>query len=96
MGKSICINMVCASFYFLEEISKYINMSGCKKANLVGKSNNYKYIQYSRKDDILNIYQFFYKNCNTFLERKKDKMEYILNNYESIRENINKSRSGSK
>lgn len=92
-GKNITLNFVSGSFIFLEEISSLLNRETlCKKANLVGKSNNYRYLSYNRLDDIRNIYEYLYNESTLFLERKKEKIEYIISNYDIIKILINKDR----
>ena len=88
------MNIVSASIKFLKELAKELaKETNCKESNLVGTSNNFKYIQFSAKDDLYKLYDFLYKESNIYMDRKRDKYTYIVENYTSIKEIINKVRS---
>lgn len=89
-GKSICLNMISGSYEFLQSVSDILHRKAfCKKATLVGRSKNFKYIQYSTKEDLLKIYNYLYNDSCIYLNRKKDKFAYILENYEELKLKIN-------
>lgn len=92
-GKSITLNFVSGSFKFLNEISNTLNYeSKCKKANLVGRSENFRYLSYTTLDDIEKLYKYLYFESTVFLERKRERIEYIISNYTNIKKDINKNR----
>jgi hypothetical protein len=92
--KQIGLNIVSASIKFLKELAKELaKETNCKESNLVGSSNNFKYIQFSAKDDLYKLYDFLYKESNIYMDRKRDKYTYIVENYTSIKEIINKVRN---
>ena len=83
--KQITLNFVSGSISFLEDVSTELNIqSKCRKANLVGSSKSYKYISYTTKNDLLNIHNYLYNNSNILLERKKNKFEYIIDNFDNL------------
>lgn len=91
--KTITLNFVSGSIHFLNNLSSELhNQSGCKIANLVGISKNYKYINYTTKKDLLNINNYLYKNSTIFLERKKLKLDFIIKNFDNLILTINKNR----
>jgi hypothetical protein len=71
---------------------KVFESIGTKNSNLVGVSNIYKYIQFSKMEDLYKIYQFLYKDSSIFLDRKKIKYTYIIDNYKNIIDEINLNR----
>lgn len=90
-NKQICLNFVSGSINFLKDLAKELaNETNCKEANLVGSSNNFKYIQFSAKDDLYKLYDYLYKKSNFHMDRKFDKYTYIIENYSDIKEIINK------
>ena len=87
------VSMVSGSSIFLDSVSKELNRnSGCKTSNLVGRSENYKILKYSTKEDISLIYCYLYQNSNIFLDRKKIKFQYLIDNYEELIDKKNKYR----
>ena len=92
--KQIGLNFVSGSKKFLEEISQKLKIeANCKNANLVGSSENYKYIQFSSKDDLYKLYDYFYKNSSVYMDRKKEKYTYITDNFTELKEKINMGRT---
>lgn len=90
-GRHINLNFVCGSKIFLEKLSLFLSLkTNCKIANLVGSSENYKYLSYSSKDDLYKLYDYLYNNANIFLDRKKEKYDYIIQNYQELKNKINK------
>ena len=88
--KHINLNFVCGSKIFLQKLSLFLSIkTNCKIANLVGSSENYKYLSYSSKDDLHKLYDYIYRKSNIFLDRKKEKYDYIIQNYQGIKNNIN-------
>ncbi len=95
--KYIGLNFVSGSKYFLKEISNILeNFAKCKNANLVGISDNYKYIQYNSKEDLYKLYDFLYKDSYFFLERKRIKYDYIIKNFNELKDRINMVRRNMK
>lgn len=92
--KAIVLNFVSGSLNFLKRISYELNKNcNCKYANLIGASNNYKYICYTSLFDIQSIYNYLYKNEeNIKLDRKLDKIKHVIENYNDIINNINEGR----
>lgn len=90
--KMVLLNIISGSNIFLSEISKVFESIGTKNSNLVGVSNIYKYIQFSKMEDLYKIYQFLYKDSSIFLDRKKIKYTYIIDNYKNIIDEINLNR----
>ena len=64
--KMVLLNIISGSNIFLSEISKVFESIGTKNSNLVGVSNIYKYIQFSKMEDLYKIYQFLYKDSSIF------------------------------
>jgi hypothetical protein len=92
-NKQIVLNFVSGSSKFLLEISSIFNSIGCKKANLVGNNENYKYIQYNTLNDLTLLFRYLYSsNSNIFLNRKKEKLIYIIDNFKELKDIINKQR----
>jgi len=92
-NKQIVLNFVSGSSKFLLEISSIFNSIGCKNANLVGSNENYKYIQYNTLNDLTLLFRYLYSsNSNIFLNRKKEKLIYIIDNFKELKDIINKQR----
>jgi len=92
--KQIGLNFVSGSKNFLKEISNKLETEAkCKNANLVGTSENFKYIQFSAKDDLYKIHDYLYRNATIYMERKNEKYNYIINNYNQLKDKINKCRT---
>lgn len=88
--KQIGLNFVSGSQDFLKEIAtKLALFTGCKTANLVGSAESYKYIQFSSKDDLYKLYDYFYNNSTIYMDRKKEKYTFIINNFSALKEKIN-------
>jgi len=90
--KYIGLNFVSGSPKFLLEISSFFNSVGCKYANLVGSNENYKYIQYNTLNDLNLLFENLYSNSNIFLNRKKEKLSHIIDNFNKLKSIINKKR----
>jgi hypothetical protein len=93
----ICLNFVSGSKNFLEELSNKLEIeANCKKANLLGSSEKFKYIQFSAKSDLYKLYSYLYENSTVYLERKMKKYTYIIENFENIKTIINTKRRNKK
>ena len=87
--KIISMNIVSASLDFLKTLSEKIHIiSGCKFANLTG-IHTFKYITYTRYDDLFKIYNLFYNSSELYMGRKMDKFTFIVNNYKDLRKITN-------
>lgn len=92
--KQIGLNFVSGSENFLKKVASILESStNCKNANLVGSSKNYKYIQFSAKEDLYRLYDYLYMNSTIFMERKKVKYTFIINNFTKLKEKINMGRT---
>lgn len=65
-------------------LHKYINTSLNKVYDQ--KNENVSFILYTKRDDILKIYNFLYQDSELYLERKKNKIEKYISEY---RDNCN-------
>jgi hypothetical protein len=92
-GKQISLNFVCGSNIFLQKLSTFLSYkTSCKIANLTGSSENYKYLSFSSKDDLYKLYDYLYNRANIFLDRKREKYDYIIKNFDLLKIEINKNR----
>lgn len=82
----ISLNFTCGNHLFLEKISTYM----IKKK--IYDRKNFSTLDYNKYSDIEKIYYYLYNNSNIYLERKKEKIEYLINNKEKIFSEINKNR----
>lgn len=89
---NIKMDITCGSYNFLQSISEKITASINIKQNIMERGNNCNVLCWSTKNDLFNLYDYLYSNSTVFLARKKEKFDFIIDNYESIMININNNR----
>lgn len=76
------LNFVSGSIDFIKSLKNIfvekLNVFNCK---LIENKKNCYYIAWSRLNDIKTIYNYFYKDSNIFLERKKNKFDQLIEKY---------------
>lgn len=81
--KTRCINFV-GTYDMLYHICKLSNINGkIYKANSI--SDKVYRIQTSNKKDIVNMYNFLYKDCTIFMQRKFDKYKTLIDYLSAVR-----------
>lgn len=81
-GSKKVIGFVCHSFTFLDTLSAKLCSLGISKKLPYKDGANYR-LRYGKASDISKMYDLFYKDATVFLERKKVKIEKILQYIES-------------
>jgi len=79
---SVRISFVSGSYEFINEFQKYLIENLDLKNNKIYKSDigNYYTLSWSNKENIIDFYNFIYKNSTIFLERKRIKFDNIIKN----------------
>jgi hypothetical protein len=75
------INLVSASYVFIKEyVDILINKCGVKNNSILDRNTkgSYYVIDWGKLIDVENIYYFLYKDAKTFLNRKKEKYDKVM------------------
>lgn len=83
---ALSLNFTSGNHLFLEKISEYlINRK-------VHRRKNFSTLDYNSFEHIQEIYNYLYSNSNIYLDRKKDKFDYLIANKNDILFKINENR----
>jgi len=90
--KTLNFHICCASYEFLEQLLIELknNIDFDRKLKIYERKDGLYNIITSSINDINKLYNYLYKDCVVYLERKKEKFDYINQNEETITKNIQK------
>ena len=78
--KQYNLNFTCANEHFLISLQKYLNINSNMKINKISYDNRSeaKKIQWSAKQNLIDFYNYIYKDATVYLDRKYNKYTQII------------------